>query len=435
MDDVVERAVSEMNGVDVPVSWDDVEARIDSGPSVVPTLPVRSRRWLPAAAALVLVAAVSGGWWVNQQRTDSIDSVHSGPVADAVDAGSWRRIADAPIAARSDADAVWTGEEMIVIGGNTAPPCPPNAACARTGTELVDGAAYNPVTDTWRTITAAPVREINDAVWTGDQILVLADRDEAGRSAALFSYTPGTDTWQSLPAPPTLTVGAGLLWNGSQAISVARVDGRITAYDPTASTWQELPPDPLGCASEATLAVAEVQLYVFTKPCDDGAAPTRPEPVRVARYDPTTNAWSRLPDVELASLGEFISIGDQLVLAEPGRVDGGDTDPFPAVQNGGVLDTTTGEWSELVGAPERLRNPEASGAVAHQGAAGNWAFPGDQHAYNPTTQRWHTIQTPRPDGAYAAASVWTGTEIIEWGGATRTWSATATGSAYTPPDG
>ena len=300
MDDVLEQAVLELNGVDVPVSWDDVEARIDAAPSVAPTVPVRSRRWLPAAAALVLVAAVSGGWWVNQQRTDSTDSVHSGPAADTVDAGSWRRIADAPIAARGDAHAVWTSEEMIVIGGNTAPPCPANAACDRTGTELVDGGAYNPVTDTWRTITAAPAREINDAVWTGDQVLVLADRDAASRSAALLGYTPSTDTWQALPSPPRLAVGAGLLWNGRHAISVARVDGRITAYDPTAQTWQELPPDPLGCASEATLAVAGEQLYVFTKPCNDGAPPTRPPPVQVARYDPTTNAWTRVADIELA---------------------------------------------------------------------------------------------------------------------------------------
>ncbi|MGH3038274.1 MAG: hypothetical protein ACRDLZ_02545 [Gaiellaceae bacterium] len=58
---------------------------------------------------------------------------------------------------------------MIFVGGSDAPPCPPWAQCA-TPTEppLADGAAYDPIAETWRTIANAPVGfSWSDAVIVG----------------------------------------------------------------------------------------------------------------------------------------------------------------------------------------------------------------------------------------------------------------------------
>ena len=79
---------------------------------------------------------------------------------------SWRPMQDAPIA-RSGHEAVWTGTEMIVWGG-----------------EVSDnsGAAYNPAHDTWRTISivgAPSGRTGHTAVWTGSEMIVWGGDDTA----------------------------------------------------------------------------------------------------------------------------------------------------------------------------------------------------------------------------------------------------------------
>lgn len=80
------------------------------------------------------------------------------------------------------------------------------------GDDLDDGAAYNPSTDTWRVIRDAPVepRHLHHAVWTGSDVLMIGgyegiNPDDHGvRSAA--AYNPALNTWRVLPESP---VGAG----------------------------------------------------------------------------------------------------------------------------------------------------------------------------------------------------------------------------------
>src|SRR5687768_1317638 len=68
-------------------------------------------------------------------------------------AGGWQAIADGPLSGRTDAAALWTGSEVLVFGGDADGYCPPELACDRKRdhtTALRDGAAYDPVADTWR---------------------------------------------------------------------------------------------------------------------------------------------------------------------------------------------------------------------------------------------------------------------------------------------
>src|SRR3954454_19044245 len=60
--------------------------------------------------------------------------------------GSWRPFNAGPLSVRNDSVAVWTGTEMIVIGGV-------NVLSEQL---LTDGAAYNPASDTWRLIASLP---------------------------------------------------------------------------------------------------------------------------------------------------------------------------------------------------------------------------------------------------------------------------------------
>src|SRR6266852_6044631 len=65
--------------------------------------------------------------------------------------------------ARTDHTAVWSGTEMLVWGGDNQT------------TNLNTGGRYNPVTDTWQTMTTAnapSARFGQTAVWTGTRMIV-----------------------------------------------------------------------------------------------------------------------------------------------------------------------------------------------------------------------------------------------------------------------
>jgi hypothetical protein len=79
----------------------------------------------------------------------------------------------APIDARAPL-SVWTGRELIVWG-----------TAVRVDVRPRDGAAYNPATDSWRSIADATI-ELTDAtaVWTGSEMIVFGP--EGPEQASLF---------------------------------------------------------------------------------------------------------------------------------------------------------------------------------------------------------------------------------------------------------
>ena len=90
--------------------------------------------------------------------------------------------------------AVWTGDEMIVWGW----------VHGTTGEEN-EAAAYDPATDTWRTLPPAPLPparpcECNggqSAVWTGDRMLAWSGTLDVD-GPLMLSLDPATGEWQRL---------------------------------------------------------------------------------------------------------------------------------------------------------------------------------------------------------------------------------------------
>ncbi|MFT4588100.1 MAG: hypothetical protein ACI8QF_002200, partial [Limisphaerales bacterium] len=80
----------------------------------------------------------------------------------------------------------WTGEEMVVYGGNSL--AGPSAAAA----------AYNPETDSWRALTSEGSPEPRSgarAIWTGTEMLVFGGIAGSQRLAALQRLQPGFATY------------------------------------------------------------------------------------------------------------------------------------------------------------------------------------------------------------------------------------------------
>lgn len=111
-------------------------------------------------------------------------------------ADAWRVIATSPLEIRSGHTAAWTGEEMVVWGGETGGDC--------GGPTPRRGAAYDPVSDSWRPIPNPPIsgRYGHTVVWTGREMLIWGRHDAAWRRVR--SEGPSS-RWRGLrPSPGPL---------------------------------------------------------------------------------------------------------------------------------------------------------------------------------------------------------------------------------------
>jgi hypothetical protein len=132
---------------------------------------------------------------------------------------------------------VWTGHEVLVWGGGST---------IEDEVAFVDGAAYDPAQDTWRSIGAAPIRAggRQEAVWTGRQMLVW------GGSGDAAAYDPASDRWTPLPKAPLpplptpVVVWTGrfmLVWGIPESQAQAeRPVGVGAAFDPVRRRWLPL---------------------------------------------------------------------------------------------------------------------------------------------------------------------------------------------------
>jgi hypothetical protein len=154
-----------------------------------------------------------------------------GPTSYDPSSDSWKSLGAAPIVPRTHAASVWTGTEWLIWGGTAG------------GVELDDGAAYDPVTATWRVLADSPLSARRVwAVWTGTEMIV--DAGSTGGAADTFdgamalsdgaAYDPATDSWRSITsgfAHP----GFVPVWTGTQVVMFAK--GAAVVYDVATDRW------------------------------------------------------------------------------------------------------------------------------------------------------------------------------------------------------
>lgn len=108
-------------------------------------------------------------------------------------------------------------------------------------------------------------------------------------------------------------------------------------------------------------------------------------------------------------------------------------DDCDATADGYAFDPVTGTWDALPEAP--IKASAAVGAWTGKEAV-FMRFrderPLDGAAYDPSGRSWHRIPAAPIHGEYGAAEVWTGSELIVFGGAERNEPSAANGAAYDP---
>jgi N-acetylneuraminic acid mutarotase len=360
---------------------------------------------------------------------------------------TWQPVSNGPNtpSSRRSHTAVWTGSEMIVWGGD------------HVFSPLNTGGRYDPSNDTWRpTSTGANlpfVREDHTAVWTGDRMIVWGGTGYSGYPINTGGrYDPVTDTWQPTSTgtgvPPGSASHTGI-WSGSKMIVWGGdVGGGTSAgaiYDPAANTWRATAVSPLSPRTYHTAVWTGTEMIVW------GGWEESRDTNSGARYDPTSDTWITMSANVGAATGRQnatgVWTGAEMIVW--GGLDS-ETLPTPETLNtGGRYLPATDSWIRMstANAPASRYghigvwtgremivwggNPVYSGAT--------WLTSGGR--YDPSNDTWTATadDANTPPAAAGRSAVWTGREMIVWGGsgissggrydpASDSWTPTSTGA-------
>ncbi|WP_460365351.1 Kelch repeat-containing protein [Actinocorallia lasiicapitis] len=310
--------------------------------------------------------------------------------------------------------AVWTGKEMVVWGGmGDGDEWKKRTREGVYAHPLVDGAAYDPATEAWRKIATGPLtaRTGAVAVMTATTMFVWGGQSAAGRGSNLTDgaeYDPVHDSWTPLPPAPTgkrnsvTAVWTGtevLLWGGYGDRSRWAKDG--VAYDPAARTWRKIAAGPFSDIHEAEAVWTGRELVAIGA----GGKPS------AAVYTPATDTWRKIPTAGTGRYGSAKAVWiDGRVVARTFT---------PHVQAPYALDPATDRWSRLP-SPKIPKNSWAAGP-SHATPQGILSWDGTNPAtrYTPLTGDWRVIPVPQHlPWRERGTVIWTGTDLIAFGGNT-----------------
>lgn len=198
--------------------------------------------------------------------------------------GTWTRIPAAPLTSRRFPELLWTGRELLVLGGQEIrpPEATDPAGCRIDDTvRFDDGAAFDPVSKIWRPLAgrvsfhhgavwtgsrltdgfswsdphtgesgAAPENALlvyAPALWTGNEVINVGS-DGSGQPCAhtVWAWNPATGRTRTSPVPgPPCGESVGVRWTGSELLVTTWMTYRGThAWNPATGLWRTIPEDP-----------------------------------------------------------------------------------------------------------------------------------------------------------------------------------------------
>src|SRR6266567_4411822 len=329
--------------------------------------------------------------------------------------------------------AVWTGAEMIIWGGYAS-------AFSNTG------ARYNPGTDTWTatsTTNAPSSREYHTAMWTGSEMIVWGGYDGTNDVNTGGRYNPNTNSWT---ATSTTNAPAGrelhtAVWSGSEMIVWGGGLGDLNTggrYNPSTNSWTATSTTNAPSGRSAHTAVwtgSEMIVWGGYPQLNTGG-----------RYDASTDSWAATATAPSGrDTHTAVWTGTEMI------VWGGYS--LIVVNTAGRYSPSTDSWTatNTTNAPSSREYHTAVWTASEMIVWGGYFFDGNDHylntggKYNPGTNSWTaTSTTNTPAGRSYQTGVWTGSEMIVWGGydgnsdlntggrynpGTNSWTATSTANA------
>lgn len=285
-----------------------------------------------------------------------------------------------PLSARWAPDVMWSGEEMIVWGGASFSAAP----------HLVDGAGFDPESDSWRMLSPGPLRaeQATRAVWAGDEMVVISEE-------ATVAYDPIADDWRIVAPGITPPMDPGLVvWTGSAV--VAWTSDGIHRLERGSGQWARVPEPGEGepGLQGNVLRVLDGRLYAVGGDCEQRLV-----------WQWSGEEWTEVAQLSLtlptpghcAYPGQTAAVDGRLVLW------GGDAS-FS-------YDPETDEWEQTAELPlavmERPPGPVILGDRFLVMGLSEAAI------FDPSSGRWTRAEPPGQ--GTDVDMVWTGEEVLMWG--------------------
>lgn len=347
---------------------------------------------------------------------------------------------------RRYAAAVWTGTEMVVWGG---------WGFASASDTLATGGAYDPVTDQWRPLNddgAPSPRAHHTAVWTGERVLVWGGCADFSCGTPLgtgAAYDPAADAWtpiQDAGAPGSRGIhtavwadGEMLVWGGCESFTCPDPYGDGGRYDPDSDSWSPISTvdAPEGRYHHATVWSGEEMLvwggqgvFGFGMVATGG------------RYNPALDAWVPMtldgaPDARRFHTGIWAETTGEMVVwggcvdaqCSQSRATGGryrpDLDTWTATSTAGAAQGRSHHTAVWTGTEMFVWGGCGGGECQLSRVSGG--------RYDPAANAWQlTLDPGQPGARIDHTAVWTGAEMIVYGGYEAGQGFTLTGRHYDP---
>ncbi len=312
-------------------------------------------------------------------------------------------------------------EALIQPAASAQDPLPAAEASALTTT---GGCLFN---DSWNNQSLGDppsARYQHTAVWTGSLMLIWGGRgfDPGGVNTG-GRYDPATDIWTriSTVGAPTKRGGHSAVWTGSRMIVWGPNSQTGGIYDPLSDTWSPMSP-----AGVSGLAVwAGGRMVVWNQNADTGG-----------RYNPASDSWEGMsPSGTLANRTgvSVISTGNSMI-AWGGRT----VSTGPSHNTGARYDPATDTWTPLatLDAPSPRLNHTALWSGSEMLIWGGSSDGNDILAsggrYNPATDTWLPISTSNAPSVAGYRAEWAGGRMIIWKESFQAPPLPSIGARYNP---
>jgi N-acetylneuraminic acid mutarotase len=410
---------------DYPAVWSGSELIVSTGgrydPSADAWNPIST---LNAPTSVGGTGVWTGGLMVVWGGKSGNDSVNVGGRYDRA-SDTWTPTATSPApSARLDHSAVWTGNLMVIWGGWSYLLNPGST-----------GGRYDPVLETWSptSISGAPSPRVGPtALWTGNLMLLWGSKSGFLNSGG--RYDPIADTWTPISTTgPTPRAGSTVVWTGTRMVVWGGYDNQVGLtntggiYNPTNDSWTSTSTTGAPSARWDHTAVWTGSRMVVWGGDTSIAFPSQYTNTG-GRYNPQNNTWASL-STQGAPAGRIdhtaIWTGSRMI------VWGGTTDSA-LFYTGGLYNPQSNSWSPMTttNAPRARKQHRAIWTGTQMvvwGGIGNFiVYPpglnfrsdrGTGGRYDPATDSWRpTSLMDAPVSRYGHSAVWTGTQMIVWGG-------------------
>lgn len=264
-------------------------------------------------------------------------------------------------------------------------------------------------------------RARHTAVWTGSEMIVWGGYAGTSCLATGGRYNPAASTWTTLSTTgaPTARRFHTAVWTGSEMIiwggqstTSLNTGGR---YNPAADSWTVVPTTGAPTVRHFHTAVwTGSEMIVWGGAGGSGALNTG------GRYDPVANAWTAMPTAS-APAGRYLHTAvwtDNEMIVWGG---GPSVSPY-YWSDGGRYNPTANAWAALAtnGAPAARMYHTAVWTGTEMvvwGGYSNTTYYADGGRYNPVANHWTVVTTNgAPVGRGEHTGLWTGREMIVWGG-------------------